>query len=77
MTILGSLLIPISPNPLTLSVSLGLISSIGIGVACLPVVLASVNRFVKPQIVGMAFGLVNAGQSLGQLLIAPVVGFIV
>ena len=77
MTILGSLLITLSSNPITLSISLGIISSIGIGIAGLPVVLASVNRLVESQKVGMAFGLVNAGQSLGQLLIAPLAGFII
>ncbi len=77
MTISGNLLIPVSSNPMALYISLGVISSIGIGIAGLPVVLASVNRLVKPQLTGMAFGLVNAGQSLGQLVIAPIAGFFV
>ncbi len=77
LTILGSFLIPLSLNPITLSVSLGIISSIGIGIAGLPVILASVNKLIEPQKVGMAFGLVNAGQSFGQLVIAPLAGFII
>jgi len=77
MTIIGCLLIPLSSNPITLSISLGIISSLGVGIAGLPVVLASVNKLIEPRKVGLAFGFVNAGQSLGQLVIAPLAGFIV
>lgn len=73
----GILLIPYSTNVVTLSLSLGIISSIGLGIAGLPVVLASVNKLISSEKVGMAFGLVNAGQSLGQLIIAPIAGLVV
>ena len=73
----GMLLIPYSTNVVTLSLSLGIISSIGLGIAGLPVVLASVNRLISSEKVGMAFGLVNAGQSLGQLILAPIAGLVV
>ena len=63
----GMLLIPYSTNVVTLSLSLGIISSIGLGIAGLPVVLASVNKLISSEKVGMAFGLVNAGQSLVNL----------
>ena len=69
--LLGIILIPYSTTAFTLSISLGVISSIGLGIAGLPVVLASVNRLIPQNKVGMAFGLVNAGQSLGQLILAP------
>ena len=75
--LLGIILIPYSTTAFTLSISLGVISSIGLGVAGLPVVLASVNRLIPQNKVGMAFGLVNAGQSLGQLILAPIAGFII
>ena len=75
--LLGIILIPYSTTAFTLSISLGVISSIGLGVAGLPVVLASVNRLIPQNKVGMAFGLVNAGQSLGQLILAPLAGFII
>ena len=75
--LLGIILIPYSTTAFTLSISLGVISSIGLGVAGLPVVLASVNRLIPQSKVGMAFGLVNAGQSLGQLILAPLAGFII
>ena len=73
----GILLIPYSTNVVTLSLSLGIISSIGLGIAGLPVVLASVNKLISSEKVGIAFGLVNAGQSLGQLILAPIAGLVV
>lgn len=73
----GMLLIPYSTNVVTLSLSLGIISSIGLGIAGLPVVLASVNKLISSEKIGMAFGLVNAGQSLGQLILAPIAGLVV
>ena len=73
----GMLLIPYSTNIVTLSLSLGIISSIGLGIAGLPVVLASVNKLISSEKIGMAFGLVNAGQSLGQLILAPIAGLVV
>ena len=75
--LLGTILIPYSTTAFTLAISLGIISSIGIGVAGLPVVLASVNKLIPQEKVGMAFGLVNAGSSVGQLILAPIAGFII
>ena len=77
LALFGMLLIPYSTNVITLSLSLGIISSIGLGIAGLPVVLASVNRLISEKKVGMAFGFVNAGQSLGQLILAPIAGLVV
>ncbi|RCL75147.1 MAG: MFS transporter [Alphaproteobacteria bacterium] len=77
LALFGMLLIPYSTNVVTLSLSLGIISSIGLGIAGLPVVLASVNKLISSEKVGMAFGLVNAGQSLGQLILAPIAGLVV
>ena len=74
---IGCIFIPFSTNPITLSISLGIVSSVGVGIAGLPIVLASVNRLVPSEQTGMAFGLVNAGQSLGQLVIAPLAGLII
>jgi MFS family permease len=77
LTFIGYNLIPYSTNPITLSISLGVIASIGVGVAGLPIVLASVNRLVPKEKTGMAFGLVNAGQSFGQLVLAPLAGLVI
>ena len=60
LALLGTILIPFSITAFTLAISLGIISSIGIGIAGLPVVLASVNKLIPQEKVGMAFGLVNA-----------------
>ena len=77
LALLGTILIPYSTTAFTLSISLGVISSVGLGIAGLPVVLASVNRLIPQEKVGMAFGFVNAGSSLGQLTLAPIAGLII
>ena len=77
LILFGTLLIPYSVTAFTLSISLGVIASIGLGIAGLPVVLASVNKLIPQEKVGMAFGFINAGSSLGQLILAPIAGFII
>ena len=77
LALLGTILIPYSTTAFTLSISLGVISSTGLGIAGLPVVLASVNRLIPQEKVGMAFGFVNAGSSIGQLTLAPIAGLII
>ena len=77
LSLLGTLLIPYSTTAFTLSISLGVIASSGLGIAGLPVVLASVNRLIPQNKVGMAFGFINAGSSLGQLILAPIAGVII
>ena len=77
LALFGTILIPYSTTAFTLSISLGVISSIGLGIAGLPVVLASVNKLIPQEKVGMAFGFVNAGSSLGQLTLAPIAGLVI
>ena len=77
LILLGTFLIPYSTTAFTLSISLGVVASCGLGIAGLPVVLASVNKLLPQEKVGMAFGFVNAGSSLGQLILAPIAGFII
>ena len=77
LILFGTLLIPYSTTAFTLSISLGVVASIGLGIAGLPVVLASVNKLIPQEKVGMAFGFINAGSSLGQLILAPIAGFII
>ena len=77
LILFGTILIPFSTTAFTLSISLGVIASIGLGIAGLPVVLASVNKLIPQEKVGMAFGFINAGSSLGQLILAPIAGFII
>ena len=77
LILLGTLLIPYSTTAFSLSISLGVVASCGLGIAGLPVVLASVNKLLPQEKVGMAFGFVNAGSSLGQLILAPIAGFII
>ena len=77
MSLIGCMLLPLSTNPISISISLGIISALGAGLAGLPIILASVNRLVPADKSGMAFGIVNAGQSLGQLIIAPLAGLVI
>jgi MFS family permease len=77
LILLGTLIVPYSTTAFTLSISLGIIASTGLGIAGLPVVLASVNKLIPQEKVGMAFGFINAGSSLGQLILAPIAGFII
>ena len=77
LILLGTFLIPYSTTAFSLSISLGVVASCGLGIAGLPVVLASVNKLLPQEKVGMAFGFVNAGSSLGQLILAPIAGFII
>ncbi len=77
LSLFGTLLIPYSTTSFTLAISLGIIASTGLGIAGLPVVLASVNKLIPQEKVGMAFGFINAGSSLGQLILAPIAGFII
>ena len=77
LSFIGCIFIPLSTNPISLSIALGIVSAAGTGLAGLPIILASVNKLVPTERSGMAFGIVNAGQSLGQLIIAPIAGLVI
>ena len=75
LSLLGTVLIPISNNPLLLTLSIGILSAGGSGIAGMPVVLAAANKLVPKEKSGIAFGFINAGGSIGQLLFAPLAAF--
>ena len=74
---LGCFLIPFSTTPLMLVISIGILSAGGSGIAGLQVIMSAVNKLVPPERSGMAFGLVNAGGSIGQFLFAPLAGLMI
>ena len=74
---IGCFLIPFSTTPLMLVISIGILSAGGSGIAGLPVIMSAVNKLVPPERSGMAFGLVNAGGSIGQFLFAPLAGLMI
>ena len=61
LSALGLFLIPISDTPLTLALSVGILSAGGAGIAGLPVVMSAVNKLLPPEKAGYAFGIINAG----------------
>ena len=74
---IGCFLIPFSTTPIMLVISIGILSAGGSGIAGLPVIMSAVNKLVPPEKSGMAFGLVNAGGSIGQFLFAPLAGLMI
>ena len=77
LSALGTFLIPLSKDGLSLAISVGVLSAGGSGIAGIPVVMASVNRLVPKEKSGIAFGFINAGGSIGQFLFAPLAGLII
>ena len=77
ISILGCLLIPFSTPPFMLVISIGVLSAGGAGIAGLPVIMSAVNKLVPPEKSGIAFGIVNAGGSIGQFLFAPLAGLMI
>ena len=60
-----------------LVISIGVLSAGGAGIAGLPVIMSAVNKLVPPEKSGIAFGIVNAGGSIGQFLFAPLAGLMI
>ena len=52
--------------------AVGLLSAGGAGIAGLAVAMSAVNKKVPAEKSGMAFGILNAGGSLGQTFLAPI-----
>ncbi len=77
LSIGGLGLIPFSTSPLLLVFAVGILSSFGAGFAGIQVAMSAVNKKLPPEKSGFAFGLVNAGGSFGQFLMAPIAGFII
>jgi len=77
LSALGLFLIPISDTPLTLALSIGVLSAGGAGIAGLPVVMSAVNKLLPPEKAGYAFGIINAGGSVGQFIFAPLAALII
>jgi predicted MFS family arabinose efflux permease len=57
-----------------LIVAVGILAAGGAGMAGPAVLMAATNRLITPHRRGMATGIVNAGGSLGQFLMAPLAG---
>ena len=77
LSIAGLGLIPFATSPLLLVFAVGILSSFGSGLAGIQVAMSAINKQLPPEKSGFAFGLVNAGGSFGQFLMAPIAGFII
>jgi MFS family permease len=73
MLALSTALLPAAGSMPGLTVALCALSAAGAAVGSVPVLLGAVAQRVGPQWRGLASGVVGAGSSAGQLLLAPVV----
>jgi predicted MFS family arabinose efflux permease len=68
---LGSFITPYMTTTLGLVFAIGVLTAGGAGMAGPAVLLAATNRLIDPKKAGLASGIVNAGGSFGQFMIAP------
>ncbi|MCP5280751.1 MAG: MFS transporter [Rhodoferax sp.] len=71
---LGTFITPWMDSTAGLVLSIGVLAAGGAGMAGPAVLMAATNRLVAAERRGLATGIVNAGGSLGQFLMAPLAG---
>ncbi|MDX1376588.1 MAG: MFS transporter [Burkholderiales bacterium] len=69
---LGSALMPHMPSAIGLVFSMGILSSAGAAAGSMSVLMGAIGQRLPPETRGLASGIVNAGGSVGQLVLAPV-----
>ncbi|MES1978425.1 MAG: MFS transporter [Pseudomonadota bacterium] len=69
---IGTFITPLMTTTVGLIFAIGVVAAGGAGMAGTSVLMASATRLVAPEKRGMATGIVNAGGSFGQFLMAPV-----
>jgi predicted MFS family arabinose efflux permease len=69
---LGTFITPYMTTTLGLILAIGVLSAGGAGMAGPAVLMAATTRLIAPQKRGLATGIVNAGGSFGQFVMAPV-----
>lgn len=74
---LGTFITPYMTTTAGLILAIGVLSAGGAGMAGPSVLMAATTRLIAPERRGMATGIVNAGGSFGQFLMAPVAGALV
>ena len=72
LSALGCYLIQYCDSTIEIVITIGLLSAGGAGIAGLAVAMSAVNKKVPEKKAGLAFGVLNAGGSLGQTLLAPI-----
>lgn len=74
---LGTAITPYMQSTLGLIFAIGVLSAGGAGMAGPAVLMATASRMIPPEKRGMANGIINAGGSMGQFLMAPVAGALI
>jgi MFS family permease len=69
---LGSALMPHTPSAIGLVFSMGILSSAGAAAGSMSVLMGAIGQRLPPEKRGLASGVVNAGGSVGQLVLAPI-----
>ncbi len=70
---LGCALVPSTTSALGLVFSIGIVTTAGTGAGSMSVLMGAVGQRLPPEKRGLATGIVNAGGSTGQLVLAPIV----
>jgi len=71
---LGTFITPYMTTTLGLILAIGVLSAGGAGMAGPAVLMAATSRLIAPEKRGLATGIVNAGGSFGQFVMAPIAG---
>jgi predicted MFS family arabinose efflux permease len=74
---IGTALTPYMTSTLGLVFSIGILSAGGAGMAGPSVLMAAVTRLIAPEKRQIAVGIVNAGGSFGQFVLAPTAGMMI
>jgi MFS family permease len=70
---LGTILAPMTDSTVGLVVTLGILTAIGSGTASFSVLIGAASQRIPAELRGSASGVINAGGSLGQFLLSPIV----
>ena len=74
---LGTFITPFMTSTAGLILAIGVLSAGGAGMAGPAVLMAAATRLVPPERRGLATGIVNAGGSFGQFVMAPIAGVLI
>ncbi len=73
---LGTFITPYMTSTLGLILAIGVLAAGGAGMAGPSVLMPAATRLIVPERRGIAFGVVNAGSSVGQFVMAPIAGML-
>jgi predicted MFS family arabinose efflux permease len=69
----GNALVPLATSGTALVLTLGIVAAAGASAGSLSTLLGAIGQRIPPERRGLATGIVNAGGSTGQLILAPIV----